>query len=209
MEAKTKNKNDTQKNDIDDLDEDIISIDIQEIISSSDSENEEEDRNFLREKLMYKGSVINDEEDELPKKSKVKFSEFCEISPYQVEVSCQVDQTKIKEGQYNEKLKDKYNLKLNKISSYDVNYFPTYGVFLSNYLMLRVTTKNEYNEIKKNERFTIEPTNNTYLNETNTKFLQNLRNDLKKKTGIIKTKNTSCNSLRETQFIHKKSLIKP
>ena len=63
MEAKTKNKNDTQKNDIDDLDEDIISIDIQEIISSSDSENEEEDRNFLREKLMYKGSVINDEED--------------------------------------------------------------------------------------------------------------------------------------------------
>ena len=209
MQTKTKNKNDAQKNDIENLDEDIVSVDAQEIISSSESENEEEDRNFPKERLMHKSSGINDEEEELPKKSKVKFSEFCGISPYQVEVACQVDPAKVKENRYNEELKDKYNLKLNKISSYDVNYFPTYGIFLSNDLIFRIATKNEYNEIEKNERFTIDPTKNTYLNEISTKRLQNLRNDLKKKTNIIKSKNSSENSLRGSQFILKKSLIKP
>ena len=209
--SKESYENEQQKNNIniEDLDEDkIIAVNAQEIISS-DSENEDNEDNYIKDQLRINNKYSNiNEEEEIPKKSKIKFSEFCGISPYQIEVSCQVDNERVKEAKTNADLRDKHTTELNKISAYDEKNFPTYGLFLSNDLIHRIASKNEYNEIEENESFTIEATRKSTLKDNSSNSMQRFRKDIKKKTMVVKAKNLlSSITLSGSQFTLKNSLL--
>ena len=200
-----------QKNkiNIEDIDEDkITAVNAQEIISS-DSENEDDEDNYIKEQLKINNKYSNiNEEEEVPKKTKIKFTEFCGISPYQIEVSCQVDNERVKEAQNNENFRDKHTSELNKISAYEEKNFPTYGIFLSNDLIQRIASKNEYNEIDKNESFTIESTIKNFLSDNSSNSIKNIRKDIKKKTMVVKAKNLfSSINISESQLTKKNSLL--
>ena len=206
-----KNDNEQQKNNInnEDLDEDkITAVNAQEIISS-DSENEEDEDNYIKDQLRINNKYSNtNEEEEIPKKSKIKFREFCGISPFQIEVSCQVDNEIVKEAQTNVDLREKHTNQLNIISAYEEKNFPTYGLFLSNDLIYRIASKNEYNEIESNESFTIGPTRKSTLKDNSSNSMQTLRKDMKKKTMAVKPKYLlSSINLSESQFTLKNSLL--
>ena len=199
-----------KEEDIEALDEDkITAVNAQEIISS-DSENDDYNQNYINSQLrMNKNSNINEEDEDIPKKSKIKFSEFCGISPYQIEVSCQVDSEKVKEDKKSAELKDKFTFKLNQISSYEEKNFPKGGINLSNELIFRIAQRNEKNEIVDFDKFTIEPTNKRFFTETSFNFGKNLREDNKKKTVQIKGNNIlSSVNLSESQFTLKNSVGK-
>ena len=208
---KNKNKKNIDQNtdlNNEDIDEDkIIAVNAKEIISSESENEEEEEKNYIKEQLKQnkKNQGVNEEEEEIPKKSKIKFSEFCGISPYQIEVSCQVDQNKVNENKIMSDLRDKYTVELNRVSSYDEKHFPINGIFLSNDLIYRIAEKNKTNEICHNESLTILPTLSKYLTD-NSGFV---RKDFKKKTVSVigKTVLSSIN-LSDSQFTLKNNKLK-
>ena len=132
------------ENEEDNNEEKDIEVNAEEI-KSSDSESEEEKEN--------KGEIKDIEE--IPKKGKIRFIEFCEVSPVQMGLSYMVDSNKIKEKLYNMELRERYDLKLDKINEFEEKAFPKQGYKLSNDLIYRIATKNDNNEIDENVRFTI------------------------------------------------------
>ena len=189
--AKMKNKNEEKvesNENTKDIDEDnIVPINAQEVISS-DSEEEDEERMYIKDQLKSnnKSAALSDDEDEAPRRNRIKFSEFCGISQTEVEVSCQVDQQKIEEEENNCELKKKLKLEREKIYGFDEKLFPARGTFYSNKLIYKIAIRNEKNEIEENERFTImgKPKESSYnINE------KNIRNWKKKKTMAYTSKN--------------------
>ena len=176
-----------KEEDMDDIEEDKVTpVNAREIISSdSDNDDDEDEQNYIYSQLRMnnKNSNVNEEDEAIPKRSKIKFSEFCGISPYQAEVSFQVDSDKIKESKKSNELKDKFTFRLNQISSYEEKNFPKKGTSLSNELIFKIAERNEKNEIVTFERFTIEPTIKKFYTEVN----DNLREEVKKKTVQIKS----------------------
>ena len=132
------------ENEEDNNEERDIEINAEEI-KSSDSESEEEREN--------KGEIKDTEE--MPKKGKIRFIEFCEVSPVQMGLSYMVDSNKIKEKLYNLELKERYDLKLDKINEFEEKVFPKQGYKLSNDLIYRIAINNDNNEIDESTRFTI------------------------------------------------------
>ena len=42
----------------------------------------------------------NEEEDEIPKKCRIKFTDFSELNPFQISIGFQVDDDKVKENEF-------------------------------------------------------------------------------------------------------------
>ena len=198
-EEKTKNKNEEKvepneymkdMKDIKDIDEDsIIPVNAQEVIAS-DSEEEDEDKIYIKEqlKLNNKSAVLSDDEEETPKKSRIKFSEFCGISPIEVEVSYQIDQQKIKDEEENCELKVKLNTEREKINGFDEKLFPARGTSYSNKLIYKIAIRNEKNEIVESDRFTIIGIPKKEIKENNS-IKNKIRKGSKKKTMAYTSKN--------------------
>ena len=129
-----------------------IEIDAEEI-KSSDSESEEEKEN--------KGDMKDT--DDILKKGKIRFIEFCEVSPVQMGLSYIVDPNKIKEKIYNLELKERADLQLDKINEFEEKVFPRQGYKLSNELIYKIAVRNDNNEIEEIERFTINPFQDKYM----------------------------------------------
>ena len=151
-------------------------------------------------------------EEEYAKKGKILFSEFCDISPYQVEVTFKVDNDKVKEEKNIALFKEKHTNELNKISKYDEKLFPNNGFYLSNNLIKKIAERNENNEIIKNERFTIWAIRKRNLLTHENKLVKNIkpRKDVKKKTMNVKPKKyILSDDLSESQLTMKKSFLQP
>ena len=195
-EEKIKNKNEEKVKineylkDMKDIDEEnIVPVDAQEVLTS-DSEEEDEDKVYIKEqlKLNNKSANLSDDEDETPKKNRIKFSEFCGVSQIEVEVSYQVDQEKIKDDEYNCELKDKLNTEREKINGFDEKFFPARATSYSNELIYKIAIRNEKNEIENNDRFTIFETKKKEIKESNS-VKNKLRKGPKKKTMAYTSKN--------------------
>lgn len=192
-EEKTKNKNEEKNENNDymkDIDEDsVVPVNAQEVVSS-DSEEEDEDKIYIKEQLKMnnKSAGLSDDDDETPKKNRIKFSEFCGISPIEVEVSYQVDQQKIRDEEENCELKNKLNNEREKINGFDEKLFPSKGTSYSNKLIYKIAIRNEKNEIVENDRFTIIGIPKKELPKKNS-YKNNLRKGSKKKTMAYTSKN--------------------
>ena len=206
---KVKQKKDKKDINIEEIDEDkIIAVDAKEILSS-ESESEEEEKTLPLKSNIAQNA--NEEEEISQKKSKIKFSEFCGVSPNQIEISFQIDQDKVKETHINNELKKKNKSVLNKINSYEEKFFPINGLYLSNELIYRVAEKNEKNRIDQNERFTILPTNkkNISLTENSISFLKSNRKDAKNKiSNELPKKFFSSYHLDGNQLTQRNSMLK-
>ena len=196
------NKKDKEKkiDNIEQADEkNIIPINAEEILLS-ESESEEDEKDYIRENLknINMPSYIkeNEEEDEIPKKCRIKFTDFSELNPFQISIGFQVDDDKVKENEFISELKDKYNIERKRINGLEEKLFPSFSGLLSNNLIYRIVIRNENNEIEENERFTIEPTKITIFNENNIGFIQNIRTNLKKKTALVKAKSILASKLK-------------
>ena len=95
--------------------------------------------------------------DDILKKGKIRFIEFCEVSPVQMGLSYIVDPNKIKEKIYNLELKERADLQLDKINEFEEKVFPKKGYKLSTDLIYRIAVNNDNNIIEEKDRFTIEP----------------------------------------------------
>ena len=184
--------------DMEDIDEDkIVPVNAQEIVSSDSEIDEEFDKKNSNDEFI------------MPKKNKIRFSEFCGISSYQSEVICQVDSDKIKELQDEEELKRKHTKILNRISSFNEKFFPLYSFSLSKDLIYRITTRNESNKIEKTDIINIDPTPKVNFYEKSTKKLIGLRKNEKKKTYIIDSKNVlSSFNINDSHFTLQDTILK-
>ena len=131
-----------KKEEEDENDEKKLEISAEEILTS---ESESEEQNIREGK----------DGDEIPKKGKIRFIEFYDVSPVQMGLSYIVDNKKVKEKNYNAELKVKNDLLLDKISEFEEKFFPKGGVDLSSDLIYKIAIRNDNNEIEQNVRISI------------------------------------------------------
>ena len=138
-----KQKNEKNEGDNESFDdENNFEINAEEILSS-ESENEEQNKGELKDG------------EEVQKIGKIRFIEFYDVSPVQMGLSITVDNNKVKEKLYNMELKERNELKLEKISEFEEKAFPKFGNKLSNDLIFKIAIRNDNNEINETERFSI------------------------------------------------------
>ena len=138
-----KQKNEKNEGDNESFDdENNFEINAEEILSS-ESENEEPNKGELKDG------------EEVQKIGKIRFIEFYDVSPVQMGLSITVDNNKVKEKLYNMELKERNELKLEKISEFEEKAFPKFGNKLSNDLIFKIAIRNDNNEINETERFSI------------------------------------------------------
>ena len=206
-EEKAKTKMEKEEYIKEDIDEDsIVPIDAQELLSS-DSEEEDEDKMYIKDqlKLNNKSVGLSDDDDDTSKKNRIKFSEFCGITSYEAEVCYEVDPQKIKDEEINSELKNKLNTEREKINGFDERLFPARATSYSNKLIYKIAMRNEKNEIVEDERFTLLGMPKKVLPEK--KMSQNLRTNSKKKTMALTSKNLLFkNNLNGVSLKNRKSL---
>ena len=156
----------------DENDEKKLEISAEEILTS---ESESEEQNIREGK----------DGDEIPKKGKIRFIEFYDVSPVQMGLSYIVDNKKVKEKNYNAELKVKNDLLLDKISEFEEKFFPKGGVDLSSDLIYKIAIRNDNNEIEQNVRISIKD-RKFELDSLNEKKLDK---DIKKKIIIERKAN--------------------
>ena len=153
--------------------ENNITINAEEILTSGSENEEEKDKEYK-----------NKEEEDIPKKGKVRFIEFYGVSPFQMGLSYGVDNKKEIEKLYNNALKEKYDFKLKKIGILESKIFPKNGHKLSNDLIYKIALTNDNNEIEENSRFTINASNNILKHDKSDENIKNLNKYMKKKLII-------------------------
>ena len=161
-----------KKEEEDENDEKKLEISAEEILTS---ESESEEQNIREGK----------DGDEIPKKGKIRFIEFYDVSPVQMGLSYIVDNKKVKEKNYNAELKVKNDLLLDKISEFEEKFFPKGGVDLSSDLIYKIAIRNDNNEIEQNVRISIKD-RKFELDSLNEKKLDK---DIKKKIIIERKAN--------------------
>ena len=161
-----------KKEEEDENDEKKLEISAEEILTS---ESESEEQNIREGK----------DGDEIPKKGKIRFIEFYDVSPVQMGLSYIVDNKKVKEKNYNAELKVKNDLLLDKISEFEEKFFPKGGVDLSSDLIYKIAIRNDNNEIEQNVRISIKD-REFELDSLNEKKLDK---DIKKKIIIERKAN--------------------
>ena len=161
-----------KKEEEDENDEKKLEISAEEILTS---ESESEEQNIREGK----------DGDEIPKKGKIRFIEFYDVSPVQMGLSYIVDNKKVKEKNYNAELKVKNDLLLDKISEFEEKFFPKGGVNLSSDLIYKIAIRNDNNEIEQNVRISIKD-RKFELDSLNEKKLDK---DIKKKIIIERKAN--------------------
>ena len=161
-----------KKEEEDENDEKKLEISAEEILTS---ESESEEQNIREGK----------DGDEIPKKGKIRFIEFYDVSPVQMGLSYIVDNKKVKEKNYNAELKIKNDLLLDKISEFEEKFFPKGGVNLSSDLIYKIAIRNDNNEIEQNVRISIKD-RKFELDSLNEKKLDK---DIKKKIIIERKAN--------------------
>lgn len=161
-----------KKEEEDENNEKKLEISAEEILTS---ESESEEQNIREGK----------DGDEIPKKGKIRFIEFYDVSPVQMGLSYIVDNKKVKEKNYNAELKVKNDLLLDKISEFEEKFFPKGGVDLSSDLIYKIAIRNDNNEIEQNVRISIKD-RKFELDSLNEKKLDK---DIKKKIIIERKAN--------------------
>ena len=165
-EQKNNNQEEDENNDKN------LEINAEEVITS-DSESEQQN---IEE--------IKDEEDK-PKKGKILFIEFYDVSPVQMGLSYIVDNKKVKEKSYNMELKFKNDLLLDKIGEFEEKCFPRGGNELSSDLIYRIAIRNDNNEIVYDKRISIKDGKFEMISE----YKKSLDPEIKKKLIIERKAN--------------------
>ena len=165
-EQKNNNEEEDENNDKN------LEINAEEVITS---ESESEEQNI--------GEIKDD--DDKPKKGKIRFVEFYDVSPVQMGLSYIVDNKKVKEEFYNMELKVKNDLLLDKIGEFEEKFFPSGGNELSSDLIYRIAVRNDNNEIVYDRRISIKEGKFEQISEN----IKDLDNQIKKKIIIERKAN--------------------
>ena len=165
-EQKNNNEEEDENNDKN------LEINAEEVITS---ESESEEQNI--------GEIKDD--DDKPKKGKIRFVEFYDVSPVQMGLSYIVDNKKVKEEFYNMELKVKNDLLLDKIGEFEEKFFPCGGNELSSDLIYRIAVRNDNNEIVYDRRISIKEGKFEQISEN----IKDLDNQIKKKIIIERKAN--------------------
>ena len=149
-----------------------LEINAEEVLTS-ESESEEQ----------IIGEIKDD--DDIPKKGKIRFVEFYDVSPVQMGLSYIVDNKKVKEEFYNMELKVKNDLLMDKIGEFEEKLFPRGGNELSSDLIYRIAMRNDNNEIVYDRRISIKDGKFEQISVN----IKNLDNQIKKKIIIERKAN--------------------